>query len=237
MAKNLIIGALVAVIAVGGTLGAFGQTTTVETDAVVEVTVWQRVSNGELYLNTRPAGGKWTTHREPVDMGALSRSGNFRQGSAIVVHVPVTVQIEDDQASPATGAWQYFEDDTASPGFALAGVTSNADELLALLFVGCRVIYVGYNRPLGDSSNDDLSVRYRFSGADVITETWKSRRVPGNQTAFWAPKGTAFIDGMRTASGNLEMTVTDSRGRSGHFTFPVDGAAVVVESLAVGCAR
>ncbi len=55
--------------------------------ARVEVTVWQRVSDGSLYLSTRPEGGRWTTHSEPLDMSALSASGNFRQGSAITVDV------------------------------------------------------------------------------------------------------------------------------------------------------
>ena len=104
MPKNLIIAALVAVIAVGGVLGAFaGPPPTVETEAIVEVTVWQRVSNGELYLSTRPEGGRWTTHEEPLDMSALSRSGNFRQGSAVAVAVPVEVEVPaDDHGDPAS---------------------------------------------------------------------------------------------------------------------------------------
>ena len=97
MAKNLIIATLVAVIGVGGVLGAFaGPPTTVETEAIVEVTVWQRVSTGELYLSTRPEGGAWHTDQEPLDMSALSRSGNFRQGRPVTVVVPVTVEIADD---------------------------------------------------------------------------------------------------------------------------------------------
>ena len=92
--KNWIIGALVDVIAIGGTLGAFAASQTVETEANVEVTVWQRVSDGALYLSTRPEGGSWATHETQLDMSALSRSGNFRQGSAIAVAVPVTVEVE-----------------------------------------------------------------------------------------------------------------------------------------------
>ena len=85
--KNWIIAALIAVIAVGGALGALA--TTVDTEANVEITVWQRVSDGELFLSTRPEGGRWTTHQTPLDMSNLSRSGRFRQGSAITVTVPL----------------------------------------------------------------------------------------------------------------------------------------------------
>ena len=93
--RNLITGPLVAVIAVGGALGALAGPPVgpVETEAVVEVTVWQRVSDGALYLSTRPAGGGWTTHRAALDMSGLSRSGNFRQGSAVTVEVPVRVDL------------------------------------------------------------------------------------------------------------------------------------------------
>ena len=91
--KNWIIAALVAVIAIGGALGAFAATQ--QTDANVDVTVWQRVSDGSLYLSTRPEGGTWTTHQTALDMSQRSRSGNFRQGSAITVSVPVTVETPD----------------------------------------------------------------------------------------------------------------------------------------------
>lgn len=101
--KNLIIAALVAIVAVGGAL-AFAQTRTVETEAKVEVTVWQSVSSDALYLSTRPEGGSWTTHQTPLDMSALSSSGRFRQGSAIGVAVPVSVEVEqpDPPADPPT---------------------------------------------------------------------------------------------------------------------------------------
>lgn len=90
--------ALVAIIAVGGALGAFAATQTVETEVNVEVTVWQRVSDGSLYLSTRPEGGRWTTHPEPLDMSALSSSGRFRQGSAINLAVPVRLEVEATEA-------------------------------------------------------------------------------------------------------------------------------------------
>ena len=93
--------------------------TVVETEARIEVTVWQRISDGALYLSTRPEGGAWDTHQEPLDMSALSRSGNFRQGSPVTVVVPVTVEIADDHggsfdtATPHETAFTAFSEGNA----------------------------------------------------------------------------------------------------------------------------
>lgn len=110
--RNIAIAALVATVAVGGALGAFATSRTVETTANVEVTVWQRVSDGSLYLSTRPEGGSWTTHPTALDMSQLSLSGRFRQGRALTVAVPVSVVVEASE-TPATtpgdvGNWEHF---------------------------------------------------------------------------------------------------------------------------------
>lgn len=96
--KNLVIAALIVAVTVGGVVSVFAQS---QTTANVEVTVWQRVSDGSLYLSTRPEGGRWSTS-DAIDMSALSRSGRFRQGSAITVAVPVEVEA----GGPATCGWQ-----------------------------------------------------------------------------------------------------------------------------------
>ncbi len=112
--KNWIVAALLAVVASGGALGATASAQ--ETTANVEVTVWQRISDGSLYLSTRPEGGRWTTHNTALDMRATSRSGNLRQGSAITVGVPVTVEGSEPSAAQETTAsvevtvWQRISD-------------------------------------------------------------------------------------------------------------------------------
>ncbi len=88
--KNLIIAALVLVIAAGSAV-AYAQSRTVETTADVEVRVWQGVNDGALYLSTRPAEGTWTTHNTPLDMSERSPSGRFRQSNFVTVSVPVEV--------------------------------------------------------------------------------------------------------------------------------------------------
>ena len=91
--KTAIIAALIGAVAIGGALGAFAATRTVETTANVEVRVWQRISDGALFLSTRPPEGQWTTSA-PLNMGELSQTGSFRQSSIITVAVPVSVEVE-----------------------------------------------------------------------------------------------------------------------------------------------
>ena len=55
----------------------------------VDVTVWEHVTTGTLYLSTRPQGQDWTTHTTPLDMSQLHEGRQFYQGSAITVEIPV----------------------------------------------------------------------------------------------------------------------------------------------------
>lgn len=73
--RNVFIGTLVAIIAGGGALGVYASSRTVETEATVEVAVWQRIADDTLYLSTRPEGGRWETHRDALDLSTASESG------------------------------------------------------------------------------------------------------------------------------------------------------------------
>lgn len=90
--KNWIIAALVAVIAIGGTLGAYAVAETIETKSSIDVRVWQSVSDASrIHLSTRPEGGQWVTDEVPLDMSALSRSGLWRQSKILTLDVPISV--------------------------------------------------------------------------------------------------------------------------------------------------
>ena len=94
--KTAIIAALIGAIAIGGALGAFAATQTFETTAEVDVRVWQRVSDGELYISARPAGSgaeDWVTS-EALDMSELSRTGRFHLSTLLTVEIPVSVEVE-----------------------------------------------------------------------------------------------------------------------------------------------
>ncbi len=102
--KSAIIAALIGALAVGGALGAFAATRTVETTAGVDVRVWQRVSDGELYISTRPEGAgneAWVTSAA-LDMSNRSRSGNFYLSPQVTVSVPVLVDVDVPDAVAAT---------------------------------------------------------------------------------------------------------------------------------------
>ena len=99
--KSAIIAALIGALAIGGALGAFAATRTVETTANVEVRVWQRISDGALFLSTRPPEGRWETTDAPLNMSELSGTGRFQQSSIVTVAVPVTVEVEVPDAAQA----------------------------------------------------------------------------------------------------------------------------------------
>ena len=90
-----IIAALIAAIAIGGALGAFAVTRTVDTTASVDVRVWRRISDGELFISTRPHDAEnWDTVDEPLDMTGLSRSGHFQLSNQVTVDIPVSVEVD-----------------------------------------------------------------------------------------------------------------------------------------------
>ena len=73
--NRAIIAALIAAIAIGGALGAFAATRTIETTATVEVGVWRRISDGAIFLSTRPVEGEWDTQDEPLEIDEISDVG------------------------------------------------------------------------------------------------------------------------------------------------------------------
>jgi len=102
--KTAIIAALIGALAIGGALGAFAATRTVETTAGVDVRVWQRVSDGELYISTRPEGSgadAWVTSAA-LDMSDRNSSGRFYLSPLVTVAVPVLVEVEVPDAVTAT---------------------------------------------------------------------------------------------------------------------------------------
>ena len=69
----------------------------------MEVRVWRRISDGELFLSTRPTGSGaegWVTS-DALNMSALSQSGRFQLSSVRTVQVPVSVDVEVGDAARA----------------------------------------------------------------------------------------------------------------------------------------
>lgn len=90
MIKNLIIAALVAVIAIGGAV-AFAQSRT----ATVDVAVFRSTSDATtLHVATRPEGGRWKTEQQPLSVWTTTSSGRWQ----VSEHVRVTVAVPEPDA-------------------------------------------------------------------------------------------------------------------------------------------
>ncbi len=109
--KNWIIIALVAVIAIGGAIGAFAASQTV--NQTFEIRVWEKADDPSAnYISARPAGGDWKTLGTiPIKLDSMSASGKYRYGD-----IELDVAVEVDVCDPATGPCEPVEGQpTATP--------------------------------------------------------------------------------------------------------------------------
>ncbi len=250
--KNLIIAALVAVIATGGSISLYAATRTVETTADVEVRVWQSVSDGSLYLSTRPEDGSWTTHRNSLDMSELSPSGNFRQSSFVTVVVPLSVTVEVPDPPPVGttestqepfGEWEYFEVENIDgnhAGYSLTGYSDGGLRLEATLVWRCNLdaglgsIFISQKTYIPGDSDGIVTVQYRSSGGDLMEEMWVSDEDPFS-TVWIIADTTNFHRELRGSTGQLFVLVIDSEDDAKHFTFDVAGAGDVADWYRNSC--
>ena len=100
--KSAIIAALIAAIAIGGALGAFAATRTIKTTANVEVSVWRRISDGAIFLSTRPKEGEWDAQDEPIEISGISQTGRFQVSEPVPIAVPVEVEVEVSEGESAS---------------------------------------------------------------------------------------------------------------------------------------
>ena len=86
-------------------------TTSAQSEATVEVRVWQGVSNAHnLHISARPEGGSWRTLGTiPLDMSGLSRRGTFTYGD-ITVTVPLDGEPGPAQVNVEVRVWQSVSD-------------------------------------------------------------------------------------------------------------------------------
>ncbi len=193
--KNWIIAVLVAVIAIGGALGAFAASQTVETTETVEVRFWQGVNdNSVLWYKARPEGGDWTPITR-LRMPDFDLSGNYHQGDiAIDVPISVTVEVPDPlPESPSTdaapsgsfGEWESFTSANADGeliGYRVEGESADhySSDLPPSLYLRCsssgsRSVYVATAALLfNDFDTDSITVTHRLTGGVSRTEEWWS---------------------------------------------------------------
>lgn len=240
--KNWIVAALVAAAAFGGALNVLAATQT--EGANVEVRVWQRISNGSLYLSTRPEGGEWTTHNTALDMSETSPSGQFRQSSFVTVHVPIPVvapEVSDPDgeadSAPATGPFEgngetsngitYIARENSLGEFttyvnAYSPNETHGNGRLAIYcqLVGDRhvlsVVVASTKYTLSDLPPSYFDARFSssFDGSTTVVEEWERDAIPGR---LWSPDPRRLVERLRGAS------TFSARTEWGRWVFDVRG--------------
>ena len=64
--------------------------------------IWRRISDGAIFLSTRPVDGEWETQDEPLEIDEISTSGRFQLSEPVTVAVPVEVEVDLDEAAVAS---------------------------------------------------------------------------------------------------------------------------------------
>lgn len=240
--KNWIIIALVAAAVFGGALNVLAAAQ--EGSANVEIRVWQRISDGSLYLSTRPEEGEWVTHNTALDMSEVSPSGLFRQSSFVTVAVPLPVSAPagtapagEAEVSPGTGPFEgdgetgngitYFARENSLGEFTtyINAYSPNDAQGNGRLAVYCQL--VGTNHVLGvvlantKYTFSDLppsyfatSLSYNFDGGRATVEEWERDAIPGR---LWSPDPRRFVEQL------LGTSTFSARTEWGHWTFDVSG--------------
>ena len=223
--KKWIVVALVAAIVFGGALNVLAATQ--EGGANVEVRVWQRLSNGSLYLSTRPEGGEWTTHNTALDMSETSPSGQFRQSSFVTVHVPFPVAAPEESGPdseidsvPTTGPFEgdgetsngitYIARDNSLGEFTtyVNAYSSNETHGNGRLAIYCQIVGVYHvlsiviantKYTFSDLPPSYFEARfsYDFDGSTEVVEDWERDAIPGR---LWSPDPHRFVERLRAAS-------------------------------------
>ena len=250
--KNWIIAALVAVIAIGGAVGAFAGTGAV--DRVIEIRLWQNVDDPtENHLSIRARGGDWSsvgTVAVPQAHG-LDESGQYAYADLSVV-VPVDVD-GPDQADLGTaetsGHWSItrlydpiYDEETVSastgPEAVLDKVWSGSIVDRPYLQVYCRgeemqaLIYWDKSIFAPVIQNPVPTIRsvptvWRLDGGVPVTEKW----LPATHgMATFAQYPAEFVSQI-LGGETLIMRATPSNGEHHTLTLDISGLADVMGNL------
>ena len=98
--KTAVIAGLVAIIAIGGALGAFAATRTVEKTVELEMTFWVDTKASSAFVLTRQEGREWVTHDFRVDLEPHAVVDGLLVGETVSLAVPVWVEVEPERLPP-----------------------------------------------------------------------------------------------------------------------------------------
>lgn len=247
--KNWIIAALVAVIAVGASVGAFAGTRTV--DRVIEVRVWENIEDpSENHISIRVQGGSW----RPGDTRYVPMSkddGRYRYGDLSIV-LPVPVSVGPDVplgTAESSGHWsitRYYDTiydretvvATLSPEAAISREWTGAEHDLSYAQVYCSpdglhaLIYwdksvFGPLTPSPFATLRSVKTVWRIDGEPPVEERWLTATFSQATFAQYPSEFVSAILGKST----LIMRITPSNVEDHTLTLDVSGLADVMGNL------
>ena len=107
--KNGVIAGLVAIIAIGGAVGASAATRTIETSANLEMEFWVSLPYRSVFVSTRQEGAEWITHDFRVPLN------EYPGVESLLVSEPVSFFRSCDRGGGRTGAQAPARGEAASP--------------------------------------------------------------------------------------------------------------------------
>ncbi len=248
--KNWIIAALVAVIAIGGAIGAFAATRTV--DRVVEVRLWAHADDpSDNYISIRTQGGDWSETLPLAADDGDSSDGRFRYGDLTVV-LPFSVS-DADQAvlgtQQSSGHWSIsrlydaiYDVETVSAILGTDAVIDKVwttaqyddpyiqlycrgDELQALIYWDQPIFAPVRHNPIPTIRS--VAAVWRVDGSVPTSERW----LPATHgMATFAQYPGDFISGI-LGGETLIFRVIPSNGEEHTLTVDVSGLADVMGNL------
>ena len=98
--KTAVIAGLVAIIAIGGALGAFAATRTVETTVELGAEFWVDVRSSKAFIATWQEGGEWVTHDFHVELEPYPGIPHLLVSEPVTLRLPVRVEVEPERLPP-----------------------------------------------------------------------------------------------------------------------------------------
>ncbi len=177
--KTAVIAGLVAIIAIGGALGAFAATRTVEKTVELEMTFWVDTKASSAFVLTRQEGREWVTHDFRVDLEPHAVVDGLLVGETVSLAVPVWVEVEPERLpallDPMPAAVPQLPPGEAPSGRAGCCTVRGMPELRSARSAISRelrrvITYARTNLGLTHEGRITVNIAYRASGLLVRYE-------------------------------------------------------------------
>ncbi|MCY4393234.1 MAG: hypothetical protein OXE43_14495 [Chloroflexi bacterium] len=192
--------------------------------ALVEVTVWRRISDPSLlYVSTRPEGGHWRTLNAALDMSRLSDSGRFHQSNAVSVEVPLPEPVAAPTPAAVSKPFMgegctgdpFYDGGAWCSGISYSADRNSFDEFVTIVstdsgagsfYFGCYEIGGGRLAvTVSDSSISSATrpsevsrvVEYSVDSGAFIRELWDQGALASR---LWAPDPVGILDRLEGAA-------------------------------------